>query len=503
MKNLPFPRCLLRRMLLLAMLAILPAAHPSAQAAPSYEFIVNNRADREDATPGDGLCIGRSVVQTPEVPGRCTLRAAVHEVNTLSQMQENRDARFVIKIRPGTYQLQRTQTDAYDEQWDSHGEVNDLDLVARYVHIMGVGDDGTFPDAQERPLIRSTRASDGFRLFDVRYPGGGGEHLFSHLILGHSRGPAPAGGAAIYCRGGTSLTLEYTRVGSTTNLADGAVASRCDTYVLRSSIGSNTGNGIVMRPPLSGPVQLNVRRSSVTNNEASGIVLIPEYEYTGEQDVDMRELFAEVTSSTLSGNACGIRFYRASHLKLNGASIVENFVCGLRMEANPAYGEDMFHGYLDIANSLIANSGGPDLSRNLSAAYPASHLVVTNFGHNYIDKITNLNFPGMGSDFIAGGVLEGMQPVFLDYSYAFRPPADSPLIESGSDAPFDQIGACTTTDQSANSRGYKCDIGALEHVYPMTLPDIDLDEPGPSIPGDLPPLLPESEDELIFRQGFE
>jgi CSLREA domain-containing protein len=65
---------------------------PGAASAKSFVFTVNTSADSHDATPGNRICANSS--------GRCSLRAAIEESNTLPA-----GTSVTVTVPAGTYQL--------------------------------------------------------------------------------------------------------------------------------------------------------------------------------------------------------------------------------------------------------------------------------------------------------------------------------------------------------------------------------------------------------------
>src|SRR5204863_2540287 len=105
------------------------AASPAAAQQSFAIFIVDSTADWPDATPGDGICA--ALMPKPWLPPRCTLRAAIDEVNAGSQTN-------TISLPAGTYLL-----------------TSQL-VISKEVHLWGAGADRSVIDARHL-----------YRVFDI------------------------------------------------------------------------------------------------------------------------------------------------------------------------------------------------------------------------------------------------------------------------------------------------------------------------------------------------
>src|SRR5437867_13305253 len=103
----------MRRVPALVLAATLAFAAMVTMAGPAHaiDFTVNSTADSPDANPGDKICAST-------LDGKCTLRAAVMEVDALGKTSNN------ITIPAGIYTLSLSGA---DEDW---GYTGDPDLRA-------------------------------------------------------------------------------------------------------------------------------------------------------------------------------------------------------------------------------------------------------------------------------------------------------------------------------------------------------------------------------------
>ena len=129
--------------LALALVAV-PALKAEPAGAAGFPLLVNDTADRPDASVGNGVCATSA--------GRCTLRAAIQEANALLGPD-------TINVPPGVYEL---EVPAVNDDTPSTGDHD----IADSVTIVGTGAaatiiDGGFPTAEppgrgarHRPPVR-------------------------------------------------------------------------------------------------------------------------------------------------------------------------------------------------------------------------------------------------------------------------------------------------------------------------------------------------------------
>ncbi len=501
----------------------------TATCAGETVFIVNRVIDREDSNPGDGHCIGKNLIASPQAPGVCSLRAAINEVNALSQLPGYGSEQFTIKVRPGVYQLTALGNEVHQEIHDSTGLLNDLDVIARNFRLMGISASGGTPEAQHRAVIRaSSDTINGFRIFDLNVNDHHAEFEFSDIVLTQGLGRGKKGGAAIACRGGGRVKIRRTRISSnvvTTSdspvWAAGAINSACDLDVETSAISNNSGSAVVLQSNFSQGLSLTMAKSSVTDNGQVGLLLVPTAHLDCSSafcdDTNYYDVGASISASTIARNATGISSTHGATVVVNSSTIMNNargihFVDSFwYLHAGPPENEDHYYygsgsdlQSFTLANSIVANSSSADLEQGQQYSNVIYHY--QSLGHNYIDKIVGApNFQGTG-DLSGFGPLSGVTSVYANaYTAAMLPPEDSMLIQAGSEVPIGQQGACTQFDQAGNSRGFRCDIGALEQDAELNFPPLT----PPADPGDpeeLPPGLPpdsDPQDPQVFKDGFD
>ncbi len=490
----------------------------SAAVAGETVFIVNRTIDREDSNLDDGLCRGKNVISSTQSPGLCTLRAAINQVNALAQRPGMENEQFVIKVRPGLYQLYNQADDGQQEFTDGIGLLNDLDVVAKYFRIEGISASGGVPAADERAVIRASHhSSTGFRIFDLDFDDDHAEFEFRDLVLTQGYGWGEKGGAAIACRGGGRIKLLRARVSSHTHDDEngGAINAACDIELDTTAIANNDGNGIVMEPNSHG-LNLIIRSSSLTDNSESAVRLIPltYQDCTDGCEEYWWDITANVAASTVARNRVGFLFTQGTSLAINSSTVVENRY-GLYSkrefeEESYSVGDRNYYGYggehvsISLANSAITNSVEMDITQEWP--WGGTNLHYYSHGNNYIDSMIGAPFMVTPDDMISQGVLVGMESVSAnDYTVGLLPPEGSVVLNEGSSLPYGQPGSCTELDQVGKSRGFKCDIGALERdgivIFPPLEPPSDPGDPEELPPG-IPP-QPDPQSEFVFSDGFE
>ena len=135
------------------------AASPAAAQQPFAIFIVDSIADRPDANPGDGNCVAISL--KPWLPPRCTLRAAIEEINAGSQTN-------TISLPAGTYLL------------------NSQLVMTKDVHLWGAGADRTIIDGNHTHRVLDIASSASADIANVMIQNGKGEQ--SLVVTSHYHG---------------------------------------------------------------------------------------------------------------------------------------------------------------------------------------------------------------------------------------------------------------------------------------------------------------------------
>lgn len=487
-------------------------------------FIVNRTVDREDSNLDDGLCRGKNVVSSTQSPGLCTLRAAVNQVNALARRPGMENEQFVIKVRPGLYQLYSLASDGQQEFTDDIGLLNDLDVVAKYFRIEGVSGSGSVPAADERAVIRASHHnSTGFRIFDLDFDDDHAEFEFRDLVLSQGYGRGGKGGAAIACRGGGRIKVIRSRINSHHHDDENgaAINASCDLDVERSSISNNAGNGIVVQANGPQPLSLTIKMSSLVDNMEAAVRMIPftrrEFCYCdGAYHDSYTDLTASISASSIGRNKIGLLIATGTTVVLNSTTMYENryglYSRGVFEEEYWSDGEDpplktfgkgSPHVSLSFANSAIQNSEIRDV---LQENWEDVNRHYYSHGHNRIGTFEGAVFLFAEGDSVGMGAIPALEPVHVDgYTEGFLPAEGSVLLGAGSLLDYGVPGSCTAFDQAGESRGAKCDIGALERDGIVVLPPL---EP-PSDPGDpeeLPPGIPpeaDPQDDHLFFDGFE
>lgn len=191
--------------LLVLALALFPAA-ASATPAAAARFVVDDRADRPDAAPGDGVCATAA--------GTCSLRAAVPEASRAAG-----PARVLVPA--GTYQLTVAGTEEDD------GATGDLDVTGGHVTIEGRGAERTAIGSRvDRILHVLTEAS-------VTVTG-----------LALRGGTVDGSGGGVLAQGATTLRTVVVAGNHAAGDGGGVVSGPGPLVVDRSTIAANTaGNG--------------------------------------------------------------------------------------------------------------------------------------------------------------------------------------------------------------------------------------------------------------------
>ncbi|HLM60038.1 MAG TPA: choice-of-anchor Q domain-containing protein, partial [Pyrinomonadaceae bacterium] len=185
---------------LIAFLVFAVFAVTEARAQPHGQLLtVNNSADSNDISPGDGLCL--------DANGKCTLRAAIQEANSAS----NQDV--IIFDLPGIAVIDL-----------SLGEL----IINSNLYIIG-------PGARRLFIQRSHDAGADFRVFHIGQNAGAGINLRGFSI---SNGRAALGGGLLI-ESGNSVNLIDLAINGHTAGSGGAIANAGTLNMTRSSVSGN------------------------------------------------------------------------------------------------------------------------------------------------------------------------------------------------------------------------------------------------------------------------
>ncbi|MEM7030593.1 MAG: choice-of-anchor Q domain-containing protein [Chloroflexota bacterium] len=123
--NMPYRIPKLISAIILAIILLLIGLSFTIASAAENTFVINNTLDRDDASPGDGVCDSDATLSGEQ----CTLRAAISEANASAGV-------FTITVPAGTYTLAITGTHEDDNV------TGDLDINSD-IHLIGAGPDQT------------------------------------------------------------------------------------------------------------------------------------------------------------------------------------------------------------------------------------------------------------------------------------------------------------------------------------------------------------------------
>lgn len=432
----------------------------TAPAAPAAEFVVDTTADSVDAVPGDGECA--------DALDRCSLRAAVQEVNALPGMDRIRlfAGSFVFSIAGREEELAAT---------------GDLD-VTDDVEIVGAGRDSTIVDADALDTV-------------VEIHPGVGQVRLEALTLRNGfypieNGPTPCGIPGCGAGGlvnapGAELTLYDVAVRD--NRSDrqaGAIFNRGG--CVRGDYVAITGNGRLdpdadTAQPWAGAVYSNgegacleLDHSELADNEglSAGAILIDDTHLviqrslirnnrgiqTGTFLFNLRNQVL-LENVTITGNEGG-----TETILNDGGSIVHIRNCTITGNSGSLTGgiADVHGGFglITLSNTLLtgnhSESGDPDCQ-----------LGLTSNGGLLIGQ-------AVGSEPFDAGcwVRSGPRDVY-DLPLTLEPPADHGGATLSMLPPAQAIDAgvaalCVKVDQrgAARPQGAGCDLGAVEFVTP-------------------------------------
>lgn len=231
----------LRYFLLTLSILVLASTRTEAQIGffgvnPGKLFVVNDTADSFDANPGDRVCADSN--------GRCTLRAAIQEVDAVAVVI-NRDVIIFSIQQPSEINL-------------TLGEV--AITGRRFVSIVG-------PGARRLTVRRSNAAgTPNFRIFNLS--GSQSIHAIRGLtIAGGDPGNEPDGGG-IKVGSGVNLTLTEVTITGNAATSGGGVANMGTLEVTRSLFSANSaaGQGGAIHNAQGGSVRIS--NTTITGSSA-------------------------------------------------------------------------------------------------------------------------------------------------------------------------------------------------------------------------------------------
>jgi CSLREA domain-containing protein len=344
----------------LATILLLLVTAPAAWAAT---FTVDSNADEVDASPGDGSCSSAT--------GRCTLRAAIQEANTLAGAD-------TINLPAGTYTLTIAGTG------EAAATTGDLDIIEDLT-LTGAGANATIVDGG---------ALD--RVFDLQ---GGGPANISDITIqnGNVAGIGEDGGG-IRCDGVLTV-LNVTVKGNSAKNGGGVATSGNGnsstlTNVTLSGNSADKGGGI---HGTGGGTQTTMTNCTISGNSAASD--------GGGAFLDQATLAnVTITNNTSAGNGGGINKGGGSLLSVKSVIIADN----------PA-GADCAGTITSLGNNLDSDGscglGGPgDISSGTASLGP----LADNGGPTQTHALL------AGSDAI-DAVLAGCPPPGTDQRGVIRP----------------------------------------------------------------------------------
>lgn len=214
--------------------------------AQSTDYVVNTTADEVDNLPGDTQCLTKS--------GRCSLRAAVQELNVKSAGRIFLDKEVYRLTIPG----------ANEDQ----GATGDLDIRAA-IEIIAAGQD------QGSTVIDATKLGD--RVLDVHglpgVPGVESLTLQGVTVSGGSVQNAPGGG--IRATANVTLTQSYiidnaAKFGGGIAMRQGSNEEGPRLTLTGSEVSRNRGNSLGGGIDASGVSRLRIQLSTISRNRTGG-----------------------------------------------------------------------------------------------------------------------------------------------------------------------------------------------------------------------------------------
>ncbi len=398
-------------------------------------FIVNTTDDTSDINPGDDIC--------EDVNGNCSLRAAVQETNTRSQVT------YTIELQEGNYLLDST-----------------LELKNPFgVLIKGKGPENTVVDGQDGVRVFQINATEtsNISIHDLTISGGNPEYEFSDFratIGGAIRvgflNLDPESPVDPPLRINPFVNLKNVIIENNTAYAGGGIAILQGRFNMESCIvrnnsavsvnfqgqeGGGFGGGIYNKS------LLNIKNSSIYQNETRDT---PRFIATniGEgggifNAIDAR---AVITNTTIANNntdfriGSGISSISGSIARISNSSIIDNSRSGI---------ENLGADSIVLANTLVSNN--------------SINGRIYSLGGNFMDEegeYISLGTPTSPDQFPTFGIT--ILPMLSSFqrigdTWGYMPLEGSPLIDQGNTA------NCNDIDQSGFSRSGLCDIGAIEY----------------------------------------
>ena len=376
----------------------------------SVDFItVDSTVDTVDANPGDGFCA--------DAQGRCTLRAAIMEANSIVGPD-------VIVLPAGTSTL------TIDGSGENQATTGDLDITSKLT-IVGAGRDRTTIDGNKgvvNDYVFHIHTGGSLTLTDATITNGDRSGLYNQgatlvvedVVVSHHDGHG------IYNnRSGTQATLRVTNSTIRNNGFDGIFnqgsQGNAFTTVINSTISNNSRYGILIANSNS-TAQAVVINSTISGNASYGVV-------TGPSNTGISRAF--LSNTTVANNGRGIG--------TGGAT---------------SSGTDSH----TLKNTILANNGV-----NCSGGTSGRHLI-TSLGHNIISDASCPMFIEAGDqrniDPLLGALADNGS---VNHTQALLP--GSPAIDAVTSTECtDTGGSPIETDQRGFGRPIAtgCDIGSYE-----------------------------------------
>ncbi len=372
-------------------------------------FTVDSTIDTVDANPGDGVCA--------DAQGRCTLRAAIMEANSIVGPD-------LIVLPPGTYTL------TIDGSGENQATTGDLDITSSLT-IVGAGRDRTTIDGNKgvvNDYVFHVHTGGSLTLTDATITNGdlsglynqGATLVLEDVVVSHHDGTG-----VLNIRSGSPATLLVTNSTIRNNGGDGILnqGSQGNAYatVINSTISNNSRYGILNTNGNS-TAQTVVINSTISGNGSYGV-------NTGSSNTGISRVF--LSNSTVANNGAGIT------------------------TAGPtSSGTDE----TTLKNTILANNGV-----NCSGGTSGRHLI-TSLGHNIISDASCPMF-------IETGDLQNIDPLVgalgdngsINHTHALLP--GSPAIDAVTSTECtDTGGNPIETDQRGFGRpiATACDVGSYE-----------------------------------------
>lgn len=464
------------RLLLAAVLSLLLYVSAEGEGVPVYaaNFAVDSTADAVDANPGDGVC--------DDGAGRCTLRAAIQETNSLPGAD-------TITLPAGTYTLSIPGAD------EDAAATGDLDITDDLT-LTGAGRDTTIIDGggldrvihsaldgQSITVTISgvsvqngrTSFSGGAGIFNGRFglgllelrsvfvrnnivagPGGsgGGIHnigvvTLEGVIVHNNDGFVTGGG--IFNQGMLTISASTVR-DNVTNSTGGGIDSGGTATIIDSTISHNfAGHGAGGGGGINNFGTMEISDSTISDNSSHD---------WGGGVANSGEL--ALTNTTLSGNAAGtegggLRNHPLGTSTLTNVTISDNTAAtgsGIFSLADPF----AFGGSVALKNSLLAHN----IPFNCSGGGP-----IISHGHNLDSGSTcGPASPGdlTNSDPLIGPLADNGGPTLTHALLSGSPAIDA--ADNDSCPATDQRGVARPIDGDEDSTA-TCDIGAYEFEPPQ------------------------------------